>query len=168
MAFWRPLTRGLPRSPIATSPIARSRTRWRTFWTRQPRPTSPPGSRRRKPAAPLGWSSATRLWFARGPALRRLGEHRRNVLADLRYGARRLRGSPGFAAVVIITLSLGIGASTTVFSAAKPILFDSLPYPDAHRIVTIWDFGTDGSGLPVTFGSFREMTSALARSSRSR
>jgi putative ABC transport system permease protein len=78
-------------------------------------------------------------------------------LADLRYGARRLRGSPGFAAVVIITLSLGIGASTTVFSAAKPILFDSLPYPDAHRIVTISDYNSDGSGLPVTFGSFREM-----------
>ncbi len=78
-------------------------------------------------------------------------------LADLRYGARRVRGSPGFAAIVIITLALGIGASTTVFSAAKPILFDSLPYPDAYRIVTVWDHGTDGSGLPVTFGSFREM-----------
>ncbi len=78
-------------------------------------------------------------------------------VADVRYGARRLRSNPGFAAVVILTLALGIGASTAVFSAAKPILFDSLPYPDAHRIVTIWDYNSDGSGLPVTFGSFREM-----------
>jgi putative ABC transport system permease protein len=77
--------------------------------------------------------------------------------ADLRYGVRRLRSSPGFAATAILTLSLGIGASTAVFSAAKPILFERLPYPDARRIVTISDRGTDGSHQPVTFGTFREI-----------
>ncbi|MGH9385310.1 MAG: permease prefix domain 1-containing protein [Vicinamibacterales bacterium] len=60
------------------------------------------------------------------------------AFADLRYGARRLRSSPGFAAIAVLTLALGIGASTAVFSAAKPILFDSLPYPEARRIMTIW------------------------------
>ena len=79
------------------------------------------------------------------------------LVADLRYGARRLRRSPGFAAIVILTLSLGIGASTAVFSAAKPILFESLPYPDARRIVSIWDYGIDGSRALMTFGSFREI-----------
>jgi putative ABC transport system permease protein len=78
-------------------------------------------------------------------------------VADVRYGVRRLRSNPGFAAVVILTLALGIGASTAVFSAAKPILFDSLPYPEGRRIVGIWDHGPDGARQPVTFGSFREM-----------
>ena len=79
------------------------------------------------------------------------------MVADLRYGARRLRNSPGFAAVTILTLALGIGASTAMFSAAKPTLLDRLPYPHADRIVTIWDRGGDGSLLEVTFGTFREL-----------
>lgn len=79
------------------------------------------------------------------------------LAADLRYAARRLRGQPAFALVVILTLSLGIGTSTAVFSVAKPVLFDSLPYPHPSQLVTIWDFGTDGSRQDVTFGSFREI-----------
>src|SRR5258708_34783343 len=43
---------------------------------------------------------------------------------DVRYGARQLRGNPGFAAVSILTLALGIGALTAIFSAVKPILFE--------------------------------------------
>jgi putative ABC transport system permease protein len=80
------------------------------------------------------------------------------VIADLRYGARRLRGSPGFATVTILTLALGIGVSTAMFSAAKPTLIDRLPYPDAERIVTLWDHGLDDSPLEVTFGTYREVT----------
>ena len=70
---------------------------------------------------------------------------------------RRLRSNPGFAATVILTLSLGIGATTAVFSSAKPVLFERLPYPDARRIVTLWDAGPDRSRQPVTFGTFREI-----------
>ena len=79
------------------------------------------------------------------------------VVADLRYGARRLRRSPGFATVTILTLALGIGTSTAMFSAAKPTLLDRLPYPNAERIVTIWDHGVDDSLLEVTFGTYREV-----------
>ncbi|HET9983747.1 MAG TPA: ABC transporter permease [Longimicrobiales bacterium] len=79
------------------------------------------------------------------------------LLADLRYGARRLRSSPGFAAVAVLTLALGIGASTAIFSAVNPILFEPLPYADAERIVMVWDHGPDGSRLPVTFGTYREV-----------
>ena len=78
-------------------------------------------------------------------------------LADVRCGARRLRAHPGFAAVSVLTLALGIGASTAIFSAVNPILFEPLPYPQASRVVTIWDAGHDGSRLDVTFGTFREL-----------
>jgi putative ABC transport system permease protein len=77
------------------------------------------------------------------------------VLADLRYAARRLRAEPGFAAVTVLTLALGIGATTAIFSAVKPILFEPLPYPHASRIVMILETGRDGSRIPGTFGMFR-------------
>src|SRR5688572_25527109 len=63
----------------------------------------------------------------------------RSLFADLRYAARRLRSSPGFATVSVLTLGLGIGASTAIFSAVNPILFEPLPYPNAGRIIAIWD-----------------------------
>jgi putative ABC transport system permease protein len=78
------------------------------------------------------------------------------VLADLRYGVRQIVAVPGFTTVTVFILALGIGASTSIFSAAKPILF-SLPYRDADRLVTLWDSGPDGSRLDVTFGTFREL-----------
>src|ERR1041384_3190761 len=83
--------------------------------------------------------------------------------ADVRYAARRLRGNPGSSAVAVIPRALGIGASTAIFSAVNPILFQSLPYPQADRIAMIADAVPDGSPLPVTFGTYRE----LAQRSRS-
>ena len=79
------------------------------------------------------------------------------AIADLRYAARRLRGSPAFTVVTILTLALGLGASTAIFSAVSPILFEPLPYPHAERVVAIWDTVADGTRLPVTFGTFREL-----------
>jgi len=79
------------------------------------------------------------------------------LFGDLRYAARRLRRNPGFAAVSAVTLALGIGASTAIFSAVNPILFQPLPYPHAGRIVTIWDRANDGSRADVTFGTYREL-----------
>ena len=79
-------------------------------------------------------------------------------LTDLKFGLRRLRKNPGFAALSIITLALGIGASTAIFSAVNPILFRPLPYPDADRIVSVWDRGNGGARIDLTFASFRELT----------
>jgi putative ABC transport system permease protein len=78
------------------------------------------------------------------------------VLADLRYGARRLRRTPVFAVVGVLTLALGIGAATTIFSAVNPILFQSLPYPDAGDLMMIWDRQAGNRG-DVTFGTYREL-----------
>jgi putative ABC transport system permease protein len=86
---------------------------------------------------------------------------RTNMIADLgkdlRYGARMLLKKPGFTVIAVITLALGIGASTAIFSAVNPILFESLPYPQANRIMMIWDLGQDASRLYVTFGTYREL-----------
>jgi putative ABC transport system permease protein len=79
------------------------------------------------------------------------------VLADLRYATRRLRANPGFTVVAVLTLALALGASTAIFSAVYPILFASLPYPDAERVVMIWDRSRDGARVDVTFGTHREV-----------
>jgi len=79
------------------------------------------------------------------------------MLADVRYAFRRFRGNPGVTIVTVVTLAIGIGASTAIFSAVNPILFESLPYPGAKRITMISDMGADGSPVDVTFGTYREL-----------
>ncbi len=78
------------------------------------------------------------------------------LFADLRYAARRLRKAPAFTTVSVLTLALGIGASTAIFSAVNPILFEPLPYPHAQRIMMIWDI-FKGSREAVTFHTYREL-----------
>ncbi len=59
------------------------------------------------------------------------------MLQDLRYAIRQLVKAPGFAAVVILTLALGIGANTAIFSVVEAILLSPLPYPDSGRIAQV-------------------------------
>ena len=80
------------------------------------------------------------------------------MFQDLRYGARMLLKTPGFTLTAAFTLALGIGASTAIFSAVNPILFESLPYPSADQLVIVSDRGPDGARQEVTFGTYRELT----------
>jgi putative ABC transport system permease protein len=81
-----------------------------------------------------------------------------DIWNDLRFGLRMLLKRPGFTAIAVITLALGIGASTAIFSAVYPILFESLPYPQASQIVTISDdVGVSDASVGMTFGTYREL-----------
>ncbi len=79
------------------------------------------------------------------------------LIQDLRYALRQLRKSPGFTFVALATLALGIGGTTSIFSALNPILFEPLPYPHANRILMIWYAGEDGSRSPQSFHTYREV-----------
>src|SRR5687768_14576481 len=59
------------------------------------------------------------------------------TLRDLRYAARGFRRAPGFAAAAVLTLALGIGATTAVFSVVYGVLFRPLPFPNADRLVQV-------------------------------
>ncbi|MGA7753453.1 MAG: ABC transporter permease, partial [Candidatus Sulfotelmatobacter sp.] len=77
-------------------------------------------------------------------------------LQDFRYALRQLRRNPGFAFTSILILGLGIGATTAIFSAVNPILFEPLPYPQAGRLMMIWD-ADGGARIPQTFHTYREV-----------
>ena len=82
------------------------------------------------------------------------------LLKDIRYGFRGLLSRPTFTVIVVITLALGIGATTAIFSVVNTVLLRPLPYQHADRIVAIQELGPDGKACPGNSGQL----SGLARS----
>jgi predicted permease len=76
------------------------------------------------------------------------------LIRDIRYGVRGLLKHPGFTAIVVITLALGIGASTAIFSVVNSVLLRRLPYRTAERIVAIQELDPSGKRVQVTSANF--------------
>jgi predicted permease len=70
-----------------------------------------------------------------------------SILADLKLALRRLRKSPGFAATVLLTLAIGIGANAAVFSVLNSVVLKPLPYPEPDQLVAVWLHAPGAAGL---------------------
>jgi putative ABC transport system permease protein len=77
-----------------------------------------------------------------------------SLIKDIRYGVRGLLKHPGFTAIVVITLALGIGASTAIFSVVDNVLLRRLPYRNAERIVAIQEVNREGKRGQITSANF--------------
>ena len=84
------------------------------------------------------------------------------LFQDVRYGLRMLRKKPTFTIVAVLTLALGVGANTAIFSIVNAVLLRSLPYPDADRLVRIY-FNEPGVGLRDVGFSKPELDDLLTR-----
>lgn len=88
-------------------------------------------------------------------------------LQDLRYGYRLMLKRPGFTAVVLVVLALGIGANTAIFSVVNSVLLRPLNYPDSERVLTVWEDHTRREGpaqewtSPPGFQDWREQNTVF-------
>lgn len=119
------------------------------------------------------WALRTRTggWKARS---KRTGRHASDdqkgdaviddIIKDTRYAARQLLRRPGFAAILVLTLALGIGATTAVFSVVDAVLLRPLPYAAPDRLVSVqnrWEGETRGMVSPDEFFDYREEVGAF-------
>lgn len=116
----------------------------------------------------IGWGAVFTLWWQvlADSALRAPGEHLDVLRQDVRYGIRSLRRAPVFALTAIITLALGVGANTAIFSVVHAVALRPLPYEEPGRLIRIWEdnraLAVGGFAVSIpNFVSWRERSRTL-------
>ncbi|MGC2467280.1 MAG: permease prefix domain 1-containing protein, partial [Candidatus Acidiferrum sp.] len=79
-----------------------------------------------------------------------------DLMQDLGFGMRLLRNSPGFALVAILTLALGIGANTAIFSVVHGILLQPLPFPKQDQLIMLWEKNKEGTRSNTSWATFMD------------
>src|SRR5512144_2179036 len=77
-----------------------------------------------------------------------------SFIRDVRFAIRQLRRSPGFALITILTLGLGIGATTSIFSLVNTVVLRPLPFPESDRIMNVATGRQAAVGAPIVPGAF--------------
>ncbi|MDQ2840301.1 MAG: ABC transporter permease, partial [Acidobacteriota bacterium] len=94
----------------------------------------------------------------------RKGVYVDTFIQDLRYAIRTLTKNPGFSVVAVLTLALGIGANSSMFTVVNSVLLEPLPYPEPERILTLWERQpSDGTVAPANFVDWREQSHSFAK-----
>ena len=75
------------------------------------------------------------------------------IVQDARFGLRLLGREPGFAATTVLTLTLAIGATTTIFSVVDAVLLQPPPFPEPDRLVTLWQTDPNNGNRPAEPGA---------------
>ncbi len=96
------------------------------------------------------------LLRVRGPAETITGRRGGGVMQDLIQAVRVLLRSPGATALAVLTLSLGIGGTTAMFSVVNGVVLSPLPYPDADRMITVWERTDEGGDISTSFLNFQD------------
>ena len=157
MSFWRHLTRGL--RVLGNRDAADQETRDEVSHYLEEATAAftakglSPDDARRAARLELGSTSAVREQV-RGYGWENALE---SFFVDLRYAVRGLLGNPGFTAVSILTLGLGIGSSTAIFSVVDAVLLRALPYPNPEKIVRMWEQAPNGHRMDFADPNFDDL-----------
>ena len=81
------------------------------------------------------------------------------MLKDIKYGLRGLIKHPTFTAIAIVTLALGIGANTAIFTVVNAVVLRPLPYPDSERLAMLWTTKDANQEQPLSFGDYNDLKS---------